>query len=65
MNNITDEELRFDAQEILNDAIWEEFTQSYTDIEVWKLYEENNDPDMDIKDFTQYLFEEYKEHRLE
>ena len=52
------------AQEYLNDCIWEEFKQSYTDIEVWKLYEENNDPDMDIEDFTQMLFEEYKEQRL-
>ena len=59
-----EQELRFDANEILNDQIWDEFEDSYTLKEFIELYKENGDFEMSLNEFKQQLFEEYKEQRL-
>jgi hypothetical protein len=65
------------ANEILNEKLKEEFRQTYTEAELWQKYLEeyqivwNTDnyagstKDEHFEEFVEYLFEEFKEMRLE
>lgn len=58
------QESRYDVIDAMNDAIYDEFENSYTLQEFIGLYQENGDFEMSLNEFKQELFNEYKEHRL-